>query len=145
MSAQLKRVSSRHRPAIPDGFHVDEAMVRNAYRCLGTQRTILVTDSVAAAGMGDGEYRLGGRAVHLREGVVRDDDGRLAGSALTVADAAARWLEMVPGSGPWVLSRLLAANPARLLGRADFGRIDVGQPARFGVLGANDRLACLHV
>ena len=63
---------------IADGVHVHEAMLRNAYRCLGPERTILVTDSVAAAGMPEGDYKLAGATVRLRGGVVRDLDDRLA-------------------------------------------------------------------
>ncbi len=119
---------------IPDGTHVHEAWVRVAFRCLGPERSVLVTDSVAAAGMPDGTYRLGGREVRLRDGVVRDARGRLAGSALTMASAARSWMRMVPAAGPWTLARVAAANPARLLGRSDLGRIAPGAKACFAQL-----------
>ncbi|MCH2107035.1 MAG: amidohydrolase family protein, partial [Planctomycetes bacterium] len=45
---------------IADGHHVGDAMLRNAWRILGPERAVLVTDSVAAAGQPDGDYLLGG-------------------------------------------------------------------------------------
>jgi N-acetylglucosamine-6-phosphate deacetylase len=75
---------------IVDGQHLHPVWVRNAWRCLGPERTVLVTDSAAAAGMPDGEYRLGGQPVRLQAGVVLDAQGRLAGSALTMR-AAVGW------------------------------------------------------
>lgn len=120
---------------IVDGAHVHPAMVRNAFRCLGVDRTILVTDAVAAAGMPDGRYELSGLAVQARGGVVTDADGRLAGSALTMALAARNFLAFVPGAGPWTLARIAATNPARAIGVAEeFGSIAPGQRARFAWL-----------
>ena len=119
---------------IPDGIHVDPVMVRLAARCLGVARTALVTDSVAAAGMPDGEYAFDGRRVIRRDGVVRDADGRLAGSCLTMAEAASSWQRMVPAVGPATLAAVIAGNPARAIGRDDLGAIAPGRQARFGVL-----------
>ncbi|MCC6672752.1 MAG: N-acetylglucosamine-6-phosphate deacetylase [Planctomycetes bacterium] len=119
---------------IVDGAHVHPAMVRNAFRCLGVDRTLLVTDCVSAAGMPDGEYLLAGMTVRLQAGVVRDGQGRLAGSALTMGLAARNFLDMVPAAGPWTLARIAATNPARAVGAQDLGAIDVGKRAEFSVL-----------
>ncbi len=129
---------------IADGIHVHPSMVRNAFRCLGTGRTLLVTDAVAAAGMPDGEYELGGMAVHLREGVVRDEKGRLAGSALTMTRAAMGFLDMVPDIGPWSLAQVAATNPARYLGFEDWGSIEPGRAARFTLLRPDGTVQALH-
>ena len=128
---------------IPDGVHVHESMLRNAYRCLGAERTILVTDSVAAAGMPDGDYELGRAAIHLADGVVRDDHGHLAGSALTMAEAASRWLRMVPSADACSLSRVAATNPARVVGAESLGVIAPGRAARFCVLDRDGRITPL--
>ncbi|MBK8097013.1 MAG: amidohydrolase family protein [Planctomycetes bacterium] len=120
-------------PLIVDGAHVHPAMVRNAFAILGPDRTMLVTDAVGAAGMPDGDYTLAGIAVQARAGVVRDAKGRLAGSALTMALAARNFLAMVPGAGDWTLGRIAAANPARCIGAAGLGAIEVGAAARFSL------------
>lgn len=130
---------------IVDGTHLHPAWVRNAFRCLGVDRTVLVTDSVAAAGMPDGEYRLGDQPVQLHRGVVRDAAGHLAGSALTMRAAVANWLAFVPASGPWTIARLAAANPARLLGDPRRGRIAPGCVADFGLLKADGELSAIRI
>ena len=120
-------------------------MVRNARRCLGAERTVLVTDSVSAAGMPDGEYHLSGSPVRLSDGVVRDREGRLAGSALTMARAAENYLEAVPDADATELARVTSTNPARILGLADRGAIAPGAVAEFAVLTPDRRLARLEL
>lgn len=128
---------------IVDGVHVDPVMVRNAFKILGPDRFALVTDSVAAAGMPDGEYHLSGVRVVAANGVVRDEKGRLAGSALTMALAAQNFLEFVPGAGPWTLARVAATNPARVARAALRGSIAVGQRAQFTLLGDDGSVSCV--
>ena len=128
---------------IPDGVHVHESMLRNAYRCLGPARTILVTDAVAAAAMPDGDYELAGAPVQLRDGVVRDQRGRLAGSVLTMAEAARRWTRMVPSTDACALAQLASTNPARVIGAASHGEIAAGRAARFCALAADGTVTAL--
>ncbi len=129
---------------ILDGVHVHPAMVRNAWRCLGADRFVLVSDCMAAMGMPDGEYQLSTIRAVLKDGVVRDSEGRLAGSALSMADAARCFLETVPGVGAWSLSRVAAGNPCRLIGLGDRGSIAVGQRAEFALLESDHWLRALR-
>lgn len=119
---------------IVDGIHVHPTMVLNAFRCLGPERMVLVTDCMAAAGMPDGEYSLGNSQVTLRNGEVRDTNGALAGSAILMTDAAQRFLEYVPETDGSHLAQLASANPARLLGLPDLGRIAPGAAPGFSLL-----------
>lgn len=76
--------------AIVDGVHIHPAMVKLLVRAKGVERLILISDSIRAAGLGDGTYDLGGQPVVVRDGVTRRAyDGGLAGSTLTL-DAALR-------------------------------------------------------
>lgn len=123
---------------ICDGLHVHPTMVRNAFAVLGPDRTVLVTDAVAAAGQPDGTYRLGGGTVIARGGEVRRTDGSLAGSALTMSRAAERFRTFLgPRCGPWTLARIASTNAARLLRRDDLGRIVPGARACFTLLHAD--------
>lgn len=132
-------------PLILDGVHVHPAMVRNAFRILGPDRFALVTDAVGAAGMPDGEYHLAGIRVFAQDGVVRDADGRLAGSALTMAHCARNFLRFVPMAGAWSLARVASGNPARLAGASDrYGAITVGRTAAFTLLGDDGDVRCLR-
>lgn len=118
---------------IADGVHVHPRMIQLAFRALGPQRCILVTDAVAwRAGT------VGPVGLSLRDGAPRLADGTLAGSALTM-DGAVR---TCVAAGVALEDALLAAstNPARRLGLHDRGTIAVGRRADLVVLGAD-----LHV
>jgi len=101
----------------------------------------LVSDAVAAAGMGDGEFRLGSAHIHARDGVVRRADGVLAGSTLTLRDAVVNLCAL--GVSPAQALSAATAVPARLAGVPELGRLVVGEPA--DVLVLDDRLEVVRV
>lgn len=119
---------------ILDGSHVHATVVRNACRILGHDRLVLVTDSTAAAGMPDGDYRFGGQRVTRKDGAVRNANGNLAGSCLTMAEAASNLLEMVPGADASSLARAGAGNPAAVIGETRRGTISPDNVAEFCLL-----------
>jgi len=125
---------------IPDGHHVHPILIRQAVRLLGVARCVLITDSVSATGMPDGEYRLGDAPVTLANGTVRNQDGTLAGAALSMAQAADRFLAMVPDASAWVLAQVTSRNPARCIGATDWGTIEAGRRAAFALLGEDGGL-----
>ncbi|MCK5943106.1 MAG: amidohydrolase family protein [Planctomycetes bacterium] len=131
-------------PLIVDGVHVSPTMVRNAFRVLGPHRMALVSDAVGAAGMPDGTYTLAGMEVTAADGVVRDAQGNLAGSALTMAQAGRNFLSFVPEAGPWTLAQLASRNPARLIGAADYGELGPGRRAAFTLLGDDGRITAVR-
>jgi N-acetylglucosamine-6-phosphate deacetylase len=100
---------------INDGVHVHPALLISVLRWLGGARCALITDAMAAAGDGDGDYTLGGLAVRVRSGVARLADGSsVAGSTLTM-DAALR--NAVRAGVPMPVAAAAAATtPARVLG-----------------------------
>jgi len=69
---------------IADGVHVHPAVVRALVRAKGAEGTILITDSMRATGMSDGQYALGEQTIHVVGGIARTDAGGLAGSTLTL-------------------------------------------------------------
>jgi N-acetylglucosamine-6-phosphate deacetylase len=83
-----------------------------------------VTDATAAAGMPNGDYRLGRQTVSKCQGGVRLADGTLAGSTLTM-DQALRNLDLL-GLPLAEASACLSARPARYLRLADRGRLEPG-------------------
>ena len=56
---------------IADGFHLHPEILALAARAAGVERTVLVTDAMAAAGMPDGNFRLGGLEVAVRDSMAR--------------------------------------------------------------------------
>ena len=118
---------------IADGVHLHDGMLRHVAQAAGPARVALVTDAMAAAGMGDGEYELGGQEVHVVGGVARlAVSGTIAGSTLTM-DAAMRRAVQCGLSMSDVVT-MVSTTPARLLGLADRGHIAVGMRADLVVL-----------
>lgn len=111
---------------IADGLHVHPVLIGGLFR-LAPGRVALVTDAMAAAGFGDGEYRLGPLDVVVLDGAARLASGALAGSTLTL-DAAIR---TAVAAGVPLEDAVLAATavPARAIGAPAFGTLDVGAPA----------------
>jgi N-acetylglucosamine-6-phosphate deacetylase len=121
---------------IVDGHHLAADTMRVAWRA-AAGRFALVTDAMSAAGMGDGEFVLGGSVpVRSVDGVVRNADGGLAGSALTMVEA----VRNLHGLGVPLEDALAAAStvPARVALRPELGRLEPGAPADVVVL--DDRL-----
>ena len=117
---------------ICDGIHVDPVAVRMAWRALGADHTILVTDAVAALGLDDATVQLGGITVTVSERGVRTADDVLAGSNLAL-DQAIRNLVAFTGCTPGEAIRSATATPAEVLGLTDRGRIEVGVRADIAV------------
>ena len=119
---------SRYRVGlIADLHHVAPEICTLIFRA-APGRVVLVTDAIAAAGMPPGSYVLAGIPVELGEdGVPRNADGTIAGSALTLDQAVRNLL----GLGMPIPTVIEAASkvPAEALGRADLGRIAVGARA----------------
>lgn len=90
---------------ILDGHHLSDEAVRLAVRA-ARGRVALVTDALAAAGMGDGDWRMGPQPVFVRDGVARLENGVLAGSVLTMPRAIRELVRL----GARVEEALLAAS-----------------------------------
>jgi N-acetylglucosamine-6-phosphate deacetylase len=74
---------------IADGVHLHPAIIQLIVKAKGIHKTILISDSIRAAGLADGEYDLGGQSVRVEQSIARISSGSLAGSTLTL-DAAIR-------------------------------------------------------
>jgi N-acetylglucosamine-6-phosphate deacetylase len=111
---------------INDGVHVRPEVIRMLCQ-LAPGRVILVSDAIAAAGVGDGRYRLGNLDVDVTEGVARIIRGKsLAGSTLTLDVAVARAVKEV-GLTPLAAIEAATVIPAKILGVEDrFGRLEPG-------------------
>jgi len=115
---------------ICDGIHVHPAVIRMTFSLLGPERIVLVSDSMRAAGLGEGLYTLGGQKVRV-EGrrAVLAENGALAGSVTSLPDCV-RYL--VREAGIPLETALVSAceTPARRLGTfMDCGSIAPGKYA----------------
>jgi len=127
---------------IPDLIHVHPGAIRVAIRSIPC--LYCVTDSTAATGMPDGEYRLGSHQVFKCLGGVRLADGTLAGSTLTL-DQALRNLVNTLGLSILDASKRVSTHAADYLGVVDRGRLAVGAWADVVVLDRDLALQSIYI
>ncbi|MCI8480899.1 MAG: N-acetylglucosamine-6-phosphate deacetylase [Oscillibacter sp.] len=113
---------------IADGVHIHPAMVRFTFRVFGDDRVILISDSMMACGLPDGQYSLGGQDVTVTgsKAVLTEHPETIAGSATCLYDCMRRAV----GMGVPLESALRAAseNPARSIGiEKDYGSLAAGR------------------
>lgn len=120
---------------IADGHHVHAAALRLAAKMKGCERVTLVTDAVEAAGMPDGNYRLGATPIRVVAGrAVLATGDALAGSTLTMAAAVRGAVELI-GLPLRDAVRMATVTPAQVLGIEDrVGKIVPGYRADLVVL-----------
>ena len=104
---------------IVDGVHVPFSVLRNYIKCVGVERTIVVSDAIGAAGLGPGEFTLGKMKVVVDEHLATwaADRSHLMGSAMTMPQAYENLRSHV-GLSQADARRLTNANPRAALGLA---------------------------
>src|SRR5580700_5287743 len=118
---------------IVDGIHVAPEVVQIFLRQKGLERSVLITDATAAAGMPDGTYQLGPIQVEVKDGKCTKD-GNLAGSVLTM-DLAVRNVTQFAGWSLQDAVRAATLNPARAVGLAQgYGVLAPGAEANLVLL-----------
>jgi N-acetylglucosamine-6-phosphate deacetylase len=97
---------------IADGVHVHPSMMSIVVKILGAERTIVITDALAAAGIGDAAFEFAGQPAQVVRGVARLADGTITGSVLTM-DQALRNILAITGVSLAQAIGMLTWNPAR--------------------------------
>jgi N-acetylglucosamine-6-phosphate deacetylase len=113
---------------VADGVHLADETVAMVFDLVGPARIALVTDAMAAAGAGDGRYRLGALDVQVTDGVARLPGGALAGGTTRLIDVIRRVVRQAGVALPAAVTAA-TATPARLLGRGDVGDLAPGKRA----------------
>lgn len=122
---------------ICDGVHIHPAVVRTTFKIFGDDRIILISDSMRAAGMPDGEYDLGGQKVFVKGNLATLEDGTIAGSATNLMDCL-RTAVLKMGIPLASAVKCAAVNPARAIGLlADYGTLEPGKYANIVLLDLN--------
>jgi N-acetylglucosamine-6-phosphate deacetylase len=113
---------------IADGVHIDPFMLRLLLRIKSVARISLISDAIAAAGKGDGDYEIWGETISVKNGRTANAAGSIAGSVISMLDAV-RLLHSL-GVSYVDLAHMASLNPARLLGvDRDCGSIEIGKRA----------------
>jgi len=100
---------------IVDGHHVDPATLRIALRCKPHDKLMLVTDAMPSVGTDVESFVLQGKRIGVKDGAVRDECGRLAGSHLDMASAVRNAIETL-NLPPAVAFKMASGVPAAFLG-----------------------------
>lgn len=120
---------------IADGLHVHPAAIKVLIKVKGTDRVVLITDAMAAAGMPDGNYLLGILPVTVKNGEAHlTDGGSLAGSTLTMIRGF-RYLINEIGVSISEASKMASLNPAKVIGlQGEYGSIEADKRADLLIL-----------
>jgi N-acetylglucosamine-6-phosphate deacetylase len=119
---------------IADGIHLHPAILRLVVSRKGPDKVCLVTDSIKATGLGDGEYLMGNLEIVVHDNESRlKKTGELAGSVLKLNQAVKNiiaWIGVSVSQGV----KMASLNPARVLGLQDqIGSIQEGKLANLVV------------
>ena len=114
---------------ICDGVHIHPASVRTTFKIFGDDRIILISDSMRATGLEDGDYTLGGQDVKVTGNLATLQDGTIAGSVTNLLDCM-RTAVLKMGIPLESAVKCAAVNPARSVGIYDrHGSITPGKIA----------------
>ena len=129
---------------ICDGVHIHPATVRTTFKMMGEDRMILISDSMRAAGLPDGQYTLGGQDVNVKgNNATMVLDGALAGSVTTLPDCV-RTVVKEMGISLETAIACATINPARSLGiDALYGSVEQGKKADLVLW--DEKLQLVHV
>lgn len=103
---------------IADGVHVHPAVMDVIVKMLGPERTIVITDALSAAGIGDASFDFAGQPAQVICGAARLADGTITGSVLTMDQALRNVLHMTEVSLQEAIG-MLTLNPAQAAHVAD--------------------------
>lgn len=121
---------------IADFIHLHPAVVRFLVSHAGPDRIALITDSIAATGLPDGLYRLGGLTVKVESGIAKlHDKDVLAGSTLTMDKAFRNIISL--GVGLREASIMASTTPSQSIGVGELGQIALGFKADLTILDSN--------
>lgn len=129
---------------ICDGLHISPEMISLAYRCLGSSRLSLITDSMSATGCSDGIYSIAGCRCTVKDGKATTDEGNLAGSTLDMKTAVENLMRFCSIPLEKAL-RCATLTPAEQVGIDSIvGSLDIGKRADLLLIGKNgDKLNIL--
>lgn len=118
---------------ICDGIHIHPSVIRAVFKLFGEDKVCMISDSMRAAGMPNGEYSLGGQKVYMTDGKATLEDGTIAGSATDLAECVRRAIGFgIPMETAFKCATL---TPAKSLGIDNVvGSLEVGKSADVQVL-----------
>ena len=134
-----------HVELICDGVHIHPSVVRATFAMFGRDRVILISDSMRATGLTDGQYTLGGQDVFVKGPLATLADGTIAGSATNLMGCLKVAVQKM-GIPLEDAVGCATANPAKEIGIYDrCGSISEGKDADFVLLDADLNVKAVYV
>ncbi|MPM09488.1 N-acetylglucosamine-6-phosphate deacetylase [bioreactor metagenome] len=128
---------------ICDRIHLHDAAIKLALKAKETDKAVLVSDAMRAAGLKDGEFELGGQKVMVINGEARLSDGSLAGSTLNLNKAVYNMVKFLNVPIHEAV-KMASLSPARAIGvHVNKGSIEVGKDADMLLLDDNVNVSCV--
>ena len=123
---------------ICDGVHINPSAVRVVFSLFGKERMIMISDSMMATGMEDGDYSLGGLPVKVHGNLATLADGTIAGSATNLMDCVRTVVKKMDIPLETAI-RCASYNPAKAIGVDDVcGSIEAGKLGDCVILSKDD-------
>lgn len=130
---------------ICDGIHIHPSVIRATFEMFGDDRVILVSDSMEATGLSDGEYSLGGQPVFVKGHLCTLKDGTIAGSGTNLMDCLRVAVKNV-GIELATAVKCAAVNPAKSIGIYEqYGSLDVGKTANIVLLDEDLNIKAVYI
>ena len=134
-----------HAELICDGVHIHPSVIRATFAMFGAKHMILISDSMRATGLEDGEYTLGGQPVTVKGNLATLHDGTIAGSATNLMDCM-RFVVKEVGLPLETAVMCASVNPAKEIGIFDeVGSISVGKKADFVLLDKDLNIVSVYI
>lgn len=134
-----------HVELICDGVHIHPSVVRATFAMFGADRIILISDSMRATGLTDGQYTLGGQDVFVKGPRATLADGTIAGSATDLMGCLRVAVQKM-GIPLEDAVACATANPAKEIGIYDrCGSITNGKDADFVLLDSDLNVKSVYV
>lgn len=123
---------------ICDGLHIHKSVIKMLYKTFTSDKLILISDSMRATGLCDGEYEFGGQQITVSGGVARTKDGTIAGSTSSLLDCVKKAIEFnIPKEEAF---KMASDTPAKYI-NVKKGKFESGYDADFFI--ADDKLNVL--
>ena len=137
----LGLMSDMYCELIADKIHINKELFQFVINSKGKDKLVLITDSMRAGCMPDGEYDLGGQTVYVKDNYARIASGSLAGSVLTLNKAVYNFKENT-NLNIYEAINLASLNPAKSI-KVDYkkGSLEIGKDADIAIF--NENMDCL--
>ena len=137
----LGLMSDMYCELIADKIHINKELFQFVIDSKGKDKLVLITDSMRAGCMPDGEYDLGGQTVYVKDNSARIASGSLAGSVLTLNKAVYNFKENT-NLNIYEAINLASLNPAKSIKVDDKkGSLEIGKDADIAIF--NENMDCL--